>query len=81
MPLKRGIKRRAHGHDAVAGKRRVAPRQPAGQFGQIGMAWEVPAEPLLYGAQVFAQVLLLDPDVLPDLSIEATNGLELTIGF
>ncbi|QDU66344.1 FG-GAP repeat protein [Engelhardtia mirabilis] len=54
---------------------------PVTQFGSVGTGWTVPNDPLLYGAQYFAQFWFVDPFALPGLEVEASNGIRFTVGF
>ena len=53
---------------------------PVTQFGSIGAGWNVPNDPVMHGAEFYAQFWFVDPFALPALEVEASNGLRFTVG-
>lgn len=69
------------GHQLLVADPVILALPPVTQFGQIGIGWDVPNDPLLYGAEYYAQFWLLDPFAMPNLQLEVSNGIRFTVGF
>ena len=52
-----------------------------GVLNQVGVQWQIPADPALCGAEVFFQAMFIDPGAAGPFKTAQTNGLHTVIGY